>query len=134
MMIKACYFFGTLSTVLGIKLNKDICAFYMTVCAYTFVFLPVSLAENGQINETQRSVSCAQINQSTVDNRDVAQAEQRLQRAPDKDTNLEKNLHSTTRHTYGGALRSKLFTDKLLQIPCIFCTRLQYLKKSQQNK
>lgn len=94
---KGLLFFGTLSTILGMKLNKDICVFYATVCAYTCIFLPVSPAENGQINETQRSVSCAQINQSTVDTRDVAQPKQRLRRVPD--ANVEKtHMHSTTGH------------------------------------
>lgn len=101
---KGLLFLGTLSTILGMKLNKEICALCncVFVCPYTCIILSVSLAENGQINESQRSVSCAQINQSTVDTRDVAQARQRLQRVPvpDKDTTAERDSHKQHKKAY----------------------------------
>lgn len=74
----------------------------MQLCVCVSIILSVSLAENGQINESQRSVSCAQINQSTVDTRDVAQARQRLQRVPvpDKDTTAERDSHKQHKKAY----------------------------------
>jgi len=121
-------------------------------------------AENGQINELQRSVECAQINQSTVDTiiiphprirQPQSVVPQSLMRSPQSQCHVQRAKDTSLQiHLYRYSLsferarfldffdclqtenNSKLFTDKSLRIFGIFlkCTEMRTLHKTNTIK